>query len=77
MKSFFNGFFSGFKEFNLTIANIVNSVLLALVYFFGAGLTAIVARVFKKHFLDFNKKDSYWAPLNLTRKQTEDYYRQF
>lgn len=80
IKQFVDGFKKGQKMFGETIAVIVNSVLLTLVYIVGIGITSIVARIFKKKFLETEilfKERSYWNDLNLHKKKLEEYYRQF
>ncbi len=79
LKQFLIGFKKGMKDFGQGIALIVNSVLLAIVYFTGVGFTAIFAKLFRKHFLDMklSKKETYWSDLNLKKKPMEEYYRQF
>ncbi|MFP4403905.1 MAG: hypothetical protein ACLFPJ_06135 [Candidatus Woesearchaeota archaeon] len=78
--NFFRGFKKGMLFFGENIALIVNSFLLLFVYFLGLGLTSIVAKIFKKRFLDkkinLNKK-TYWSDLNLSKKEFKSYYRQF
>tara|TARA_B100000315_G_C14167458_1_gene402973 strand:- start:186 stop:431 length:246 start_codon:yes stop_codon:yes gene_type:complete len=73
------GFKSGTKLFGNTIATLINTILLTLVYFIGVGITTLFAKIRKKHFLQ-NKptsKDSYWSDLNLKKQPMEKYYRQF
>lgn len=80
IKEFLNEFKHGQKLFAETIAVLINSFLLTLVYFIGIGLTSITAKIFKKQFLDMKisrKCNTYWEDLNLTKKPMEDYYRQF
>ena len=79
LKQFFRGFRKGMKNFGNGIALIINSVLLAIVYFIGVGFTAVFAKLFRKHFLDMrlSKKETYWSDLNLKKKPMEEYYRQF
>jgi hypothetical protein len=67
----------GQKAFGKDISSIINLILLTVVYFIGVGLTSIFARLAGKDFLDKGKKDSYWAELNLTKKEDRSYYRQF
>lgn len=77
---FIDGCKDGSKLFGETIAVIINSILLTLVYFIGVGLTSITAKLFKKHFLRFNtneKTKTYWKKIDLTKKPLEEYYRQF
>lgn len=77
--SFIDGFKEGQKIFGETIAIIVNSILLGLVYFFGVGLTSIVSKIFGRKFLDLKpeNKETYWEDLNLDKKKMEEYYKQF
>ncbi len=79
-KLFFKGFKKGMHNFGGTIATIVNSGLLLIVYFIGVGITSIIAKLSGKHFLETKiskKRDSYWSDLNLKKKPIEEYYRQF
>lgn len=73
-------FGKGVKQFGEMIANIVNFVLLSIVYIFGVGVTSIVAKIFNKKFLDTKidkEAKTYWKELNLTKKDFNTYYRQF
>ena len=79
---FVKGFQDGIKEFGLNISTIVNTVLLAIVYIMGAGITSLVAKTIGKHFMDVNlrksrKAKTYWKDLNLKKQPLEEYYRQF
>ena len=66
----------GFGE-HITV--LVNSLLLCVVYLIGVGITSIIAKIFRKQFLDMQlkKEGSYWTTLDLKKKDKEDYYRQF
>ena len=80
LKVFFTGFKCGFSAFGHNLTALINSFLLLVVYIFGVGLTALVAKLMGKHFINIRKgknQDSYWAPLNLQKKPVDDYYRQF
>jgi len=78
LNKFFNGFKNGIKNFGENISIIVNTILLTMVYIIGVGITSLIAKMFKKHFLDKNSKDkSYWKVLDLKKKKIEEYYRQF
>lgn len=79
IKQFFTGFKEGLKDFSGNISIIVNTILLSLVYFIGVGLTSVIAKIFKKRFLQLkeSKRESYWKNLNLKKKKMEEYYRQF
>ena len=76
---FFEGFKLGFKNFGLRVAMLVNYVLLTFVYFTAVALTAIVAKLVRKRFLDLQKSDrqTHWVHHNTKRKEIEHYYRQF
>lgn len=77
---FFNGFRNGMTEFSHNINMVVNSFLLLIVYIVGVGLTSIVAKIFRKHFLDKKidrKVNTYWTDLSIKKKQMKEYYRQF
>lgn len=78
LNEFTLGFWKGFKQFGHIINNIINFVLLSVVYFIGVGITFLVAKIMGKHFLNTGKKkDTYWVKLNLGKQKMEDYYRQF
>ena len=79
LRQFFRGFKKGMINFGQGIALIINSILLTFVYLLGVGLTSIVAKLSRKHFLDMklSKKNSYWSDLGLKKKPLRDYYRQF
>ena len=75
---FFKGFKKGMKGFGDNLTIIINSILLSLVYIIGVGLTSLFAKLFRKKFLELKKRrGTYWSELNLKKKSTEDYYRQF
>lgn len=76
---FFNGLKKGAEYFGGNIGLLVNSVLLSIAYAIGVGLTHIAAKLVGKHFLDteLSKAGTYWVDLNLKKKETKDYYRQF
>ncbi len=78
IKQIFDEFMEGSKMFGEFISAIINLILLSFVYFIGVGLTSIVAKIFRKRFID-NKpsKKSYWKELNLATHPFEEYYRQF
>ena len=79
IKDFIIGFRKGIKEFGHNFSIIVNVVLLSIVYVLGVGLTWILAKIFKKNFLEtkLSEKSTYWDDLNLKKKPKEEYYRQF
>jgi hypothetical protein len=80
MKAILKGFKQGMRAFGDSIAVIVNSVLLAVVYLLGVGLTSIVCRLFLKRFLDLKPSKhatTYWVDINLKKRPIEEHYRQF
>ena len=79
IRQFFDGFRKGSENFSFNIIIIVNTILLSLVYFVGVGLTSITAKVMRKHFLEteISAANTYWVVLDLKKKNTEEYYRQF
>ena len=78
MKKFLKGIKIGLGNFGSGIGTIVNSVLLLIVYVIGVGVTAILAKIFRKRFLETKRKEgSYWTELNLGKKELKEYYRQF
>ena len=79
VNNFFFGFKRGMHGFGQIIAGIINSILLLIVYFLGLGFTSIVAKLFKKRFIQkkFQNCNTYWTDLNLKDKPIEEYYHQF
>ncbi len=80
MKNFVKGFKKGFTQFGHNLSNLVNSILLSIVYFIGVGITSIIAKITKKHFLEMKIKKSqktYWSNLDLKKQKMDEYYRQF
>lgn len=80
IKKFFKGFKNGMENFGKNIAIIINSISLSIIYILGVGITSIVAKIFKKHFLNLKiskKEKTYWLELNLKKRPIEEYYKQF
>ena len=78
VKKLLRDFYAGFREYGHDVASIVNFILLLLVYIVGVGPVSIIAKIFKKHFLDlkFKHSNSKWV----ARKPVEsidEHYRQF
>ena len=61
------------------ISNVINFILLAIVYFIGIGFVAIIAKLFRKHFLELKKqnKKSNWHEHRVEKQPLERYYRTF
>jgi len=77
---FINGFKKGMREFGNNAIMIINSCLLALVYIIGVGISSILAKIFRKKFLDIKiEKDrkSYWTDIETKNNKMEEHYRQF
>ena len=80
VKLFFKSVGKGMKQFGENITAVVNTVLLLVVYIVGVGVTAIFARIFRKHFLErkiSKNKVSYWSDLNIKKQEREKYYNQY
>ncbi len=80
VSSFFKGLKQGMILFGHTIAGIINAILLSIVYVMGVGVTSIIAKLCKKHFLELKPKKevkTYWDNLDIKTKTKQDYLRQF
>lgn len=78
MKSFFKGIKEGNKFFAEAITTLINTVILTIVYILGIGITAMIAKIIGKNFLELNtNNNTYWKDLNIEKKPKEHYYRQF
>ncbi|HDY67895.1 MAG TPA: hypothetical protein ENH85_08910 [Candidatus Scalindua sp.] len=73
------GIKKGMKYFGVVVSSIINSVLLLFIYLFGVGLTALIAKISGKNFLEIKilNRSSYWSNLDLTKKPIKEYYNQF
>ena len=66
------------KEFSGFLNAVFNSLLLSIVYFIGIGVASVVAKIFRKKFLETRfSEGSYWSELNLKKLSAEEHYRQF
>lgn len=80
LNEFFSDLKKGQKEFGEDIGNLINAILLTIVYLVGVGFTFFFAKIFRKKFLDTEidkNSKSYWEDLNLSKEPIERYYRQF
>ena len=68
-----------FGRIGKVMSGIMNYILLSIVYAFGIGAVSIVAKLFKKHFLELKKKKkvSNWHEHKVTKQPLENYYRTF
>lgn len=80
MNTFWSGLKKGFTAYSHAISDIINAILLSIVYLVGVGLTSLFAKLIGKHFLDLKvekKAKTYWEDLRLGKKPLDEYYRQF
>lgn len=80
MWKFFRDVQKGMEAFGSCVGMFVNTVFLGLVYVIGVGITALLAKLMGKLFLDTQirkEEKSYWSDLHLKKKSIEEYYRQF
>lgn len=61
------------------ISNIVNFILLSLVYFVGIGPVAMISKLTGKHFLELKKQNrkSNWHEHKVEKEALEKYFRTF
>lgn len=80
LKDFFIGIKHGFSNFSHTLMNIVNFILLFIVYFTAVAIVSIVSKISGKKYLDLKldkNKKSYWLDKEITTLSLEEYYKQF
>ena len=61
------------------ISNVVNFVLLLIVYSLSIGIVSIIMKLFGKHFLELKKQNkiSNWHDHKVSKQPLENYYRTF
>jgi len=69
----------GLRVFGGFVSNVVNYILLSIVYALGIGPISIILKIFGKQFLVLKSKnrDSYWVDRNVSKQSVEDYYKMF
>ena len=79
VKIFFKGMKQGFRDFSHTLTNIINFLMLLIVYVLGIGLVAVISKLSGKHYLDLGKtgSKSNWHEHKVTKQPLEKYYRTF
>ena len=79
IKSFFQGFKDGFKQFGHNVSDMINFILLGVVYYIGVGIVSIFAKLTGKKFLDLKveEKESFWVDKNTKTMSKDSYYRMF
>ena len=79
--SVWQGFRDGFKTLGEDVSTLVNTVLLALVYILGVGITAIIAKIAGKRFLErdiaASNPKTYWNDVEDEHPDLESHFRQF
>lgn len=72
-------FKKGAERVGKGITNLINVVVLFIVYFIGVGGTAAVAKICGKKFLNLDKgeRTSYYITKQMKKESVEQYYRQF
>lgn len=77
ISAFFMGLKQGFRDFSHLITNIVNFILLSIVYFIGVGIVSLTAKLVGKHFIDLKNSGSSWVQRKLKKRPIEEYHRMF
>jgi len=79
IKLFLEGFGHGFKSFGAIIANIVNTILLVLIYFIGVGIAALIVKLTRQELMSVEKKkiSSYYKSNKPEKQSIEDFYKQY
>ena len=79
IKKLWNYIKSTVEHFSKAISNIVNFILLLIVYIIGIGAVSIVMKLLGNHFLDIKKQNrkTNWHDHKLTKQRLEKYYRAF
>lgn len=72
-------FLDGSKSFGTIITNIINTVLLLIIYFVGIGLAALIVRITKQELMNISnkRKHSYYKNELTEKGNLEEYYKQF
>jgi len=69
-----------FLKVGKKIGEFNSKVLLTIVYILGIGSAAILAKIFRKHFLELKlepEKESYWAESKKEKNIPENFRRSF
>lgn len=79
LKKVWNAVKSILEPISKAISNVVNLILLLVVYFVGVGGVSMVMKLFGRHFLELKKqnKKSNWHEHKITKQPLEQYYRTF
>ncbi len=77
---FFSGWLEGFKEVGHTFVIFFNAIFLTIAYVLGIVITAVIARLVGKRFLDMEirtTRPSYWCDHVVKSEPIKKYERQF
>ncbi len=80
IKQLFNGFKKGFGSAGHLVSNIVNTILLLIVYVLGIGIISLYFNLKKKDLLNLKTKtvnESYWQDKKNRNKTKEDSLKPF
>lgn len=68
-----------FEHISKVMPNIVNFILLSLVYALGIGIVSIFMKLLGNHFLQLKKQNkvSNWVEHKVTKQPLEQYYKTF
>ena len=80
LRDFFGGWWAGFKMVGESFTIAFNAFFLTIAYVVGVGITAMVAKVVRKHFLDLGwpaNRQTHWVENTIKTERFEKYRRQF
>jgi len=78
-KLFLDGFAKGFGTIGKTVAEIINFVLLCIIYFVGIGLAYLFTKISGTTLIYLDKKNtkSYYKTQKIGKENIEEYYKQY
>ena len=78
-KTFLKGLLHGAKYTGMLITNIINTVLLLIIYFIGVGTAALFTRITKqKELMPENKNnETYYNEKKTETEDIQEYYKQY
>ena len=72
-----SGLKSGFNRIPHLITDILNFVMLAIVYIIGVGPVSVISKINSKHYLDLKSSGSTWIKKEQKKPKLEEFYRAF
>ena len=78
-KLFLNGFVHGFGVIGRIVAEIINLVLLCVIYFVGVGTATLLTKISGTKLICLNNKSakSYYKTQKIGKEKLEECYKQF